>query len=68
MNLNFYQIRDISRTHVSVHEENLDTLTLVETHPPQFTPQSKYYCTKTVRLREGAMKSGASFNTIDTKE
>jgi hypothetical protein len=37
---------------VSVHEDNLGALVLAETLPPQFTPRSKYYATKTIWFRE----------------
>ena len=33
---------------VSVHKNNLGALVLAETLPPQFTPRSKYYATKTI--------------------
>ena len=33
---------------VLVHEDNLGALVLAETLPPQFTPRSKYYATKTI--------------------
>jgi len=37
---------------VSVNEDNLGALVLAETLPPQFTPRSKYYATKTIWFRE----------------
>ena len=33
---------------VSVHEDNSGALVLAEMLPPQFTPRSKYYATKTI--------------------
>jgi hypothetical protein len=33
---------------LSVHEDNLDALVLAKTLPPQFTPRSKYYASKTI--------------------
>jgi hypothetical protein len=33
---------------VSVHEDNLGALVLAKMLPPQFTPRSKYYDTKTI--------------------
>ena len=48
--------KDMTSMHVSVHEDNSDALILAETIPPQFTPRSKYYCTKTVWFREEIMK------------
>jgi hypothetical protein len=33
---------------ISVHEDNSGALVLAETLPPQFTPRSKYYATKTI--------------------
>ena len=60
--------KDMTSMHVSVHEDNSDALILAETIPPQFTPRSKYYCTKTVWFREEIMKRGVSLKKIDTKE
>lgn len=37
---------------VSVNEDNLGALVLAKTLPPQFTPRSKYYATKTIWFRE----------------
>ena len=37
---------------VSVHEDNLGALVLAKTLPPQFTPRSKYYATKTIWFQE----------------
>jgi hypothetical protein len=37
---------------VSVHEDDSGALVLAETLPPQFTPSSKYYATKTIWFRE----------------
>jgi hypothetical protein len=37
---------------VSVNEDNLGALVLAETLPPQFTPRSKYYATKTWFIEE----------------
>jgi hypothetical protein len=33
---------------LSVHEDNLGALVLAKTFPPQFTPRSKYYASKTI--------------------
>ena len=33
---------------ISVHEDNSGALVLAEMMPPQFTPSSKYYATKTI--------------------
>ena len=59
---------DITKMHVSVHEDNSGALILAETLPPQFTPRSKYCCTKTVWFRGEIMKRGVSLNKINTKE
>ena len=59
---------DMTKMHVSVHEDNSGALILAETIPPQFTPRSKYYCTKTVWFREEIMKRGVSLRKIETKE
>jgi hypothetical protein len=60
--------KDMSSMRVSVHEDNSGALILAETIPPQFTPRSKYYCTKTVWFREEIMKRQVSLKKIDTKE
>ncbi len=46
---------------VSVHEDNLGALVLAETLPPQFTPRSKYYTTKTIWFREEINRRGINF-------
>ncbi len=43
---------------VSVHEDNLGALVLAETLPPQFTPRSKYYATKTIWFHEEINRRG----------
>ena len=43
---------------VSVHEDNSGALVLAKTLPPQFTPCSKYYATKTIWFREEIHKRG----------
>jgi hypothetical protein len=43
---------------VSVHEYNSGALVLAETLPPQFTPRSKYYATKTIWFCEEIRKRG----------
>jgi hypothetical protein len=53
---------------VSVHEDNLGALVLAETLPPQFTPRSKYYATKTIWFREEIHKRGIKLLKIATTE
>ena len=53
---------------VSVHKDNLGALVLAETLPPQFTPRSKYYATKTIWFREEIHKGGIKLNKIETSE
>ena len=53
---------------VSVNEDNLGALVLAETLPPQFTPRSKYYATKTIWFREEIHKRGIKLLKIDTTE
>ena len=53
---------------VSVNEDNLGALVLAETLPPQFTPRSKYYATKTIWFREEINKRGIKLLKIDTTE
>jgi hypothetical protein len=43
---------------VSVHEDNSGALVLAKTLPPQFTPRSKYYATKTIWFWEEIHKRG----------
>ncbi len=53
---------------VSVHEDNLGALVLAETLPPQFTPRSKYYATKTIWFCEEINKGGIKLLKIETSE
>ena len=53
---------------VLVHEDNLGALVLAETLPPQFTPRSKYYATKTIWFHEEIHKHGIKLNMIETSE
>jgi hypothetical protein len=53
---------------VSVHEDNLGALVLAKTLPPQFTPRSKYYATKTIWFWEEINKRGIKLLKIETSE
>ena len=53
---------------VSIHEDNSGALVLAETLPPQFTPRSKYYATKTIWFREEIYKRGIKLKKIETSE
>jgi hypothetical protein len=53
---------------VSVHEDDSGALVLAETLPPQFTPRSKYYATKTIWFCEEIYKRGIKLNKIETSE
>ncbi len=53
---------------VSVHEDNSGALVLAETLPPQFTPRSKYYATKTIWFREEINRRGIKLMKIETTE
>jgi hypothetical protein len=53
---------------VSVHEDNLGALVLTETLPPQFTPRSKYYATKTIWFCEEINRRGIKLLKIETSE
>jgi hypothetical protein len=53
---------------VSVHEDNSVALVLAETLPPQFTPGSKYYTTKTIWFREEINRRGIKLLKIETSE
>ena len=71
-------VRDLARAvglhygdvnmNVSVHKDNLGALMLAETLPPQFTPRSKYYATKTIWFREEIHKRGIKLKKIETSE
>jgi hypothetical protein len=51
---------------VSLHEDNSGALVLAETLPPQFTPRSKYYSTKTIWFCEEIHQRGIKLLKIDT--
>ena len=53
---------------VSIHEDNAGALVLAKTLPPQFTPRSKYYASKTVWFREEIFKRGIILEKIETLE
>ena len=53
---------------VSIHEDNSGSLVLAKTFPPQFTPRSKYYASKTIWFREEINKRGIKMLKIDTDE
>ena len=53
---------------LSVHEDNSGALVLAKTLPPQFTPRSKYYASKTIWFREEIHKRGIKLLKIDTVE
>ena len=52
----------------SIHEDNAGALVLSETLPPQFTPQSKHYATKTIWFPEQIVKRKIKLIKIDTVE
>jgi hypothetical protein len=53
---------------VSIHEDNAGALILAKTLPPQFTPRSKYYASKTIWFREEIVKRGIKLLKISTME
>jgi hypothetical protein len=53
---------------VSVHEDYWGALVLAETLPPQFTPRSKYYATKTIWFCVEIYKRGIKLKKIETSE
>ena len=53
---------------VSVHKDNVGALILAKTLPPQFTPRSKYYATKTIWFREEINKRKIQLLKISTIE
>ena len=57
-----------SEINVSIHENNARALILSKTLPPQFTPRSKFYASKTIWFREEINKRGIKVLKIDTVE
>ena len=53
---------------VSIHENNAGALILAKTLPPQFTPRSKYYVSKTIWFHEEINTRGIKLFNIDTVE
>jgi hypothetical protein len=53
---------------VSIHENNAAALVLAETLPPQFTPRSKHYATKTIWFCEQIVLRGITPFKIETVE
>ena len=51
---------------VSIHEDNSGALILEKTLPPQCTPLSKYYASKTIWFCEDIIKRGIKLLKIDT--
>ena len=51
---------------VSIHGDNAGVLILAQNLPPQFTPQSKYYASKTIWFREDINKRGIKLLMIYT--
>ena len=54
--------------HISILNDNARALVLMETIPPQFTPQSKYYAIKMVWFPEKRHKCGIKLLKIETLE
>ena len=52
---------------VSVHEDNAGALVLAQKLPPEYTPRSKHYHTKTIWFREECVKRGIELK-IETVE
>ena len=53
---------------VSVHQDKSGDLVLARTFPHQFTPNSKYYATKTIWFLEEIVNRGIKLLIIDTVE
>ena len=53
---------------VSIQEDNAGALILAKTFPPQFTPRSKHYASKTIWFREEINKREIKLLTIETVE
>jgi hypothetical protein len=61
------QARDMNMNNL-VHEDKSGALVLAETLPPQFTPRSKYYATKTIWFGEEIHKRGIKLKKIERSE
>ena len=57
-----------TKMNFSIHEDNAGALILAKTLPPQFTPRSKYYASKTIWFREEINTRGIKLFKIDTIE
>ena len=53
---------------IYIHEDNAGALFLAKTLPPQFTPRSKYYASKTIWFLEEINTRGIKIFNIDTVE
>ena len=53
---------------VSVRQDNAGALVLAQKLPPEYTPRSKHYHTKTIRFREACVKRGIKLLKIETVE
>ena len=53
---------------IKVHEDNAGALILANTLPPQFTPRSKHYATKTHWFRLECLKRGISIIKVSSAE
>ena len=51
---------------VSIHEDNAGALILAQKLPPEYTPRSKHYHTKTIWFREEVVKCGIKLLKIPT--
>jgi hypothetical protein len=51
-----------------IHEDNAGALILADTLPPQYTPRSKHYHTKTIWFRELIKKLKIKLVKIETVE
>ena len=53
---------------MSIHEDNAGAFILANTFPPQFTPRSKYYASKTIWFRKEINKREIKLLKIETVE
>ena len=53
---------------VSIHEDDAGALILAKYFPPQFTPRSKYYASKTIWVCREINKIGINLLKIDNVE
>ena len=68
LNKSFEILIGDTKMNVSVHEDNYVGLIVADTLPPQFTPWSNHYSSRTVLFFEEIHKSGVKLKEITAME